>query len=830
MIIVLISVSALSAAVINVPQESATIQAGITLANDGDTVLVDVGTYVENVNFNGKNILVKSLGGPELTIIDGNQNGSAVMMTSGETSQAVLDGFTITNGSGWYNENISEYIGGGICVRFASSPILKNLIVAGNAAVIGASPAGGGIAIGMSSHPVLQNVIITDNTSMYGGGLSIAYDSDPILRDVEISYNTAITGGGGGGVYIGDEASPYFEKVYIHHNVAPAAGGFFLHAGAAPTLNKVTVTSNTGNNGGGAMVTNDGSIPVIVNSNVYGNFPDQFYLMYADQGNQPDTVTIAYSNVQGGLTGIHLGIGQVNWVTGNMQTNPILMDGDHLNPISPCIDAGTALFTYEEVNYVNMTSDEYIGSVPDMGSWEMPEPQALLVPQNYTSIQLGIEAAVDGDTVLVADGTYLENIDFLGKNIVVKSVNGELVTSIDGGALDATVKIMNQEATAVLDGFTITNGSGVLNLEGHHLGGGIACRYTSTPTLRNLIVEHNDAIGDTAMGGGIICSHNADAIIEDVIIRNNEADYGGGFVAFEANPSLTRVKIYENYGRVTGGGLVLWTSDAHVEQTTIVQNEAEYVGAGVWVHLGGHPTLDRVTIADNNTNKFVAWGAKGAGIGISDGSSLELTSSIVWGNTNRETNSNNIEFYHIHATNSITINYSDIEGGQADILTHNNGTITWTPDNITDDPMFVDCEGVAYALQPESPCIGTGYLGVDMGAGSECVPVAVDPDLALLPQQFELYQNYPNPFNPSTTINFELPGAGWVNLVIYDVTGREVATLIDEQGLGGRHSMNWIANNQQGKLLATGIYLYEMKFTDSQGKQFHEVRKFTLLK
>jgi len=435
-----------------------------------------------------------------------------------------------------------------------------------------------------------------------------------------------------------------------------------------------------------------------------------------------------------------------------------------------------------------------------------------------------------GDTVLVDDGTYYENIDFLGKNIVVKSMNGELVTTIDGGALDATVKIMNQEATAVLDGFTITNGSGVLDVERHHLGGGIACRFTSTPTLRNLIVEHNNAIGDTAIGGGIICSHGADAIIEDVIIRNNEADYGGGFVAFGASPSLKRVKIYENEARVTGGGLTLWTSDAMVEQVAIYRNEADYDGAGVWVHAGGNPTLDQVTIAHNRTNMSIAAGAQGAGIALSDGASLTLKSSIVWFNTNRGLFTSNIEFYPYLADNSITILYSDVQGGEAGIETSDNGTISWAANNIVDDPIFVDPGADDYNLQTDSPCIGTGMLGVDMGAGSECMTLANDPLLALLPQEFELYQNYPNPFNPSTTINFELPAAGWVKLVIYDVTGREVATLIDAQQLGGRHSMHWIANDQQGKPLGTGIYLYEIKFTDTQGKHFREVRKFTLLK
>ena len=103
-------------------------------------------------------------------------------------------------------------------------------------------------------------------------------------------------------------------------------------------------------------------------------------------------------------------------------------------------------------------------------------------------------------------------------------------------------------------------------------------------------------------------------------------------------------------------------------------------------------------------------------------------------------------------------------------------------------------------------------------------------EVSTQPSTFELYQNYPNPFNPSTTINFELPDAGWVNLMVYDVNGREVVTLIDDQRLGGRHSMIWFATDQQGKPLRTGLYLYEMNFKDNSGKSYREVRKFTLLK
>ena len=812
--------------VYHVPGNFSTIQAAINATIDGDVVKVDVGTYVENINFNGKDISVESLGGPELTIIDGNQNGATVVFVSQETEKAALDGFTITNGTGLFIESQNDFLGGGICIRFNSSPILKNLIVLNNSADVGDDPAGGGIAIGAFSNPILENITITGNSSVWGGGLSI-YESSPTLKNVEIHHNTVSQAGGG--VYIGENSAPSFEDVYVHHNTGVAGGGFFLHDHVAPTFNKVTVTNNSGTNGGGGMLTNHGSTPKIVNSIFYANLPDQFYLMYFDGSNLPDTVSIAYSNIQGGVAGMHLGIGQVDWLEGNLARNPQFLGADHLNSTSPCIDAGTAEFAHAGMAWIDMSVDEYVGDAPDMGSWESPAPpQTLLVPSAFTTIQLGIETARDGDTVLVADGIYQENINFMGKNIVVLSEHGPEVTTIDGGSIMSTVMMVTQEESAVLDGFTITNGQGWVNPDGYSVGGGINVRYGSTPTLRNLIVAGNIAVGDTAMGGGIMCAYDADALIEDVIIRDNEADYAGGFMAYESSPTLRRVKISENLARVTGGGLTLWTSNALVEQVAVFKNHAVAMAGGVWIHLGGNPTLDRVTIADNKTSD-PRWHAAG-GIGLSSGANLTLISSIVWYNTHRGFISNNIEFYSSTASSSLTIRNSDVQGGEAGIITNENGTVTWETTNIVDDPLFVNREVYDYNLESGSPCIGTGENGVDMGAGAEAMVVAIDPMIAIVPQQFELYQNYPNPFNPSTIINFELPDAGWVTLVVYDVMGREVVTLLDDQRLGGRHSMKWFAKDHRGKLLGAGVYLYEVNFIDSQGKQFREVRKFTLLK
>ncbi len=89
-----------------------------------------------------------------------------------------------------------------------------------------------------------------------------------------------------------------------------------------------------------------------------------------------------------------------------------------------------------------------------------------------------------------------------------------------------------------------------------------------------------------------------------------------------------------------------------------------------------------------------------------------------------------------------------------------------------------------------------------------------------LPKKFELYQNFPNPFNPTTTIKFAMPKAGHVKIVVYNILGKMVATILDEDKTAGYHKVVF-----DGSSLASGIYFYQL-----QTKEFRKVKKFILLK
>jgi len=254
--------------ILNVPDEYSTIQSAINAAIDGQTVQVAAGTYVENINFNGKNISV--IGADQATtIIDGDSTDglSVVMFRNGETRSALLQNFTITNGNA--NNGSWPYSddGGGILINEYSSPTLRNLTVTSNHA----NDHGGGVTIDNYSDPLLDNVTINQNSTAYGGGLYVSNWSNPEIKNTIISNNTAT--GDGGGVYTRERSNPTFDNVQITDNTTNVdGGGAYINIESDPIFENVQITDNTaGSDGGGVWISGSNSDPLMNNMVISNN-------------------------------------------------------------------------------------------------------------------------------------------------------------------------------------------------------------------------------------------------------------------------------------------------------------------------------------------------------------------------------------------------------------------------------------------------------------------------------------------------------------------------------------------------------------------------------
>ena len=227
-----------------VPDEHPTIQAAINVAESGNTILVSPGIYRENIDFMGKDVKVHSVDGPVKTIIDGDRVGSVAVFTSGETEEAVLDGFTIKNGSGTFI-TLAPYIG---FERYV----------------------GGGLYLENSS-PTITNCMITNNYAFIGGGLYLRASTPTIMNSMIVRNRATGLSLGGGGIFLED---------------------------SSPTITHCTVGSNLAGQYGGAIFCYNAS-PRITNSILWGDSA-----LYGSEIHvQSGSPVVTYSDVQGGWAG-----------------------------------------------------------------------------------------------------------------------------------------------------------------------------------------------------------------------------------------------------------------------------------------------------------------------------------------------------------------------------------------------------------------------------------------------------------------------------------------------------------------------------------------------
>ena len=580
-----------------------TIQEGIDSALDGDTVIVAQGTYVENVNFNGKNIVLRSIdpsnpSSAANTIIDGNNVAPVVVFSGDENETCVLAGFTIRNGQpgriGGYEPD-----GGGICALGSSDGLatIRNNIITANfqGAVVSCDGlitdnvimgnSGGKLPSGIAyCDGLIQNNVITANT---GGRAGAIYECHGIIQNNIITNNT-LQYGNGGGI---ESCHGTIQNNLIAGNSATYGGG--LSECNAVIQNNSIIGNHALEDGGGLY----GCFGQIRNCIIWGNesggLGDQVY----------DSDAPSYCCIQEWQESQTPGIGNIN-------QDPLLIDpaggNFRLQPASPCIDSGVNFYwfawpqkdldgncrlfgervdmgCYEYSSYADSDGDLFPddGELASKTDWNNADsdgdglrdgleilrgsdplyptpPRTVRVPSEATTIQEGLCLAVKGDEIIVAPDTYRGTLRFCGTDVILRSSyteNGARLspTILDGEGQGPVVWFTGGESdNCVLSGFTIRNGSAVY-------GGGI-CGGTSQQhshaTIEGNVIAANSA---RESGGGIVY---CDGIIRNTLIHGNSAVKGGGGLA-HCGGSILNSTIAWNESPYPGAELIGFTGRVH---------------------------------------------------------------------------------------------------------------------------------------------------------------------------------------------------------------------------------------------------------------------------
>jgi len=292
-------------------------------------------------------------------------------------------------------------------------------------------------------------------------------------------------------------------------------------------------------------------------------------------------------------------------------------------------------------------------------------------PADFDNIQAAIDAALNGDKIEVAPGTYYETVNFNGKSVRLYSSGGPDVTTINANGAHHVVQCVNgEDASTVLDGFTITGG----NAGGWGRGGGMFNLYSS-PTIINCTFIANWA---EDQGGGMYNRTNSSPILINCTFVGNSAMYNGGGICNESdsNPTLINCIFSGNSAKHGNGGAMygVYGDPPEVINCTFSHNSAGYRGGGVYDH-----------------------------------SLITPVNCILWGNSDSQGIGERSQIWARHPLIPLppVAKNSCIQGWDGDEQTG----------NINNDPLFVDSDGIDNVFGTEddnlrllggSPCINAG--------------------------------------------------------------------------------------------------------------------------
>jgi len=466
--ILMVCTTVIFSQIIHVPGDQPTIQAGIDVTSNGDTVLVAQGTYFENINYNGKAITVAShyLLNPDSvyinnTIIDGSQPanpdyGSVVTFITGEDTTSVLKGFTITGGTGMYvSNNDGARIGGGIVCYYASAKIIHN-IIEGNEVDYSNHAWGAGIASIKESGDywtVVTDNIIRDNQSIAGtgtatgGGMEIWGNAR--IRSNRIENNHCISESEicfGGGIASASVNNP-LDTLLLENNIIK--------------YNSV-VSNNSWCAGGGLDV--ESAYSVITNNIFEYNNCNGF----------------SYSH--GG--GIKINYGETTIISNQIRDNQIIgNDGAYGGGIS--IWYASANLYENVINHNTVTSDDLWG-----GGVHLFHPETLNFEENTISdnkvFTENVWAGAGVACIYSEDISTFRNNKFTGNAGPIYSTYPQLVNYGSGGGLLITGANQNE---VIVDG-------NIFRADTAKYGGGLSIKHSfNVKVTNNLFIENNAYYG-----------------------------------------------------------------------------------------------------------------------------------------------------------------------------------------------------------------------------------------------------------------------------------------------------------------------------------------------
>jgi hypothetical protein len=409
---------------------------------------------------------------------------------------------------------------------------------------------------------------------------------------------------------------------------------------------------------------------------------------------------------------------------------------------------------------------------------------------DFSTIQDGLDAAADGDTVLVAPGTYSgptnRDLDFAGKGVALVSEAGPNGTAIECASAGRGFHFHSAEtAASLVRGFTIRNGDSA------EVGGGILCEGASPRFEDCVIASCRTGVGSpTGHGGGVYCSDSAISL-EGCRLTGNWADEGAAVYAVDSSPSLTDCILIANEAGRGGGGIRILRggSGAQLVGCTIAHNLALTYGGGVYCCYSA-PVITGCTITGNAasnggavygydasptiTNTILAFSPTGAAVYCPGASAFTIVGCCSFGNADGDT----------------------LCGTEHD--------------NVFADPAFCDTTGAEFWLQDCSPCVAAGAGGADIGAwgiGCACDTSSSVPDGGAAEPAPELTV-LPNPAARGARLLLAVPaGSGVPRLTIYDLRGRTVRELaLVDPADSGTCEMWWDGRNSAGVPVPAGVY------------------------